>query len=285
MSDDNLPGYKSGLVGPGSQPIEEDGASLSFMSMPEEMSTYRMPELSLSLGVSGEVNRVLSEIQQLLDSYQVGSLQSSIDVSLLDAQQRSQIDEILGEGEVSILGSGDTTVRIQESVLAGVWRVQYLTSDGLVHKDSIEVADIPFYIRGKTFSGNQIKKQVDIGQIPTAVNNAIPLLAEINDKINARNHAPHTINLTLLPQSDEDLEFLAQRLGKGKVTILSRGYGNCRVSSTATHNTWWVQYFNSQDAIILNTLEMTPVPSVVCASQEDIEDSAQRLHEIRQVYA
>jgi hydrogenase-1 operon protein HyaF len=88
-----------------------------------------------------------------------------------------------------------------------------------------------------------------------------------------------------LPQSDEDLEFLKQGLGSGTVTVLSRGYGNCRVTSTLTKNVWWVQYFNSQDAIILNTLEVTPVPLVVCASQDDIEDSAERLREIREVYA
>jgi hydrogenase-1 operon protein HyaF len=45
-----------------------------------------------------------------------------------------------------------------------------------------------------------------------------------------------------------------------------------------------VQYFNSQDTLILNTLEVSDVPSVACASPEDIADSCQRLQDIMQVY-
>jgi rubredoxin len=59
--------------------------------------------------------------------------------------------------------------------------------------------------------------------------------------------------------------------------ILSRGYVNCRITSTATRNVWWVQYFNSQETLILNTIEISGVPEVACAAQEDIDDSAQRL--------
>jgi hydrogenase-1 operon protein HyaF len=68
------------------------------------------------------------------------------------------------------------------------------------------------------------------------------------------------------------------------VVMLSRGYGNCRITSTLTRNVWWVQYFNSQDTLILNTIEISHVPDVACAAQEDIDDSAQRLHEILEVY-
>lgn len=285
MSEYKFPVDVVGAVGPGSQPEEQDGTALSFMSMPDEMTTYRMPDVSVSISASAEVNRVLEQVQQLLDSYQIGNAVEPVDLTLLDARHRNHINEILGEGEVSIKVASDAQVRIQESVLAGVWRVQYLTAEGELQKDTVEVADVPLLIREATFAGEGIKHSVEGGDIPAAVNNAVPLLTEINDKIAADDNAPHVINLTLLPQSDEDLAFLTQRLGKGKVTVLSRGYGNCRVSSTATHNTWWVQYFNSQDAVILNTLEVTPVPAVVCASQEDIEDSAQRLNEIRQVYA
>jgi hydrogenase-1 operon protein HyaF len=47
---------------------------------------------------------------------------------------------------------------------------------------------------------------------------------------------------------------------------------------------WWVQYFNSQDMNILNTLEVVDVPAVACAAQEDINDSADRLSEILEIY-
>ena len=116
--------------------------------------------------------------------------------------------------------------------------------------------------------------------------NAPPLLAEINDKVAEYRpgHPPHVINLTLLPQTEEDIAFLIERLGEGPLTILSRGYGNCRITSTAVDHVWWVQYFNSQDRNILNTLEIGDVPTVAAAAPEDIGDSAQRLDEIMAVY-
>lgn len=275
-----------GGVGPGTQPGEEDGAELAYMEMPEEMAIYRMPEIDHSITSLDQANQVLQQLQELLDHYQVGEATGSINLSVLDETNRELIDQLLGEGEVSILFDSDPQVRCQESVLAGVWRVQYLDADGNVDIDLVEVADIPRLIRQETFAAPGIRSQIDRQDVPEGVNNAIPLLAELNDKIvdSDSRVEPHVINLTLLPQSDEDIEFLQQRLGSGPVTILSRGYGNCRVSSTTTRNIWWVQYFNSQDAIILNTLEVIPVPIVVCASQDDIEDSAQRLHEIREVY-
>jgi hydrogenase-1 operon protein HyaF len=64
--------------------------------------------------------------------------------------------------------------------------------------------------------------------------------------------------------------------------VLSRGYGNCRVVDTATAHVWRVTYFNSQDMIILDTLEVGDVPEVACAARQDLEDSAERLHEVLQ---
>ncbi len=94
----------------------------------------------------------------------------------------------------------------------------------------------------------------------------------------------HVINLTLLPVSDGDPAYLDKRLGQGAVTILSRGYGNCRISSTAVKNAWWVRYFNSRESLILNTIEVTRIPGVACAAVQDLEDSAERLAEILEVY-
>ena len=121
---------------------------------------------------------------------------------------------------------------------------------------------------------------------PENVYNAPPLLAEISDHLPGykAGDAPHVINLSLLPHTEEDILFLTDNLGIGPIVILSRGYGNCRISSTGTKNVWWVQYYNSQDTLILNTLEISHVPEVACASQEDIADSAKRLEEILAIY-
>ena len=113
-------------------------------------------------------------------------------------------------------------------------------------------------------------------------------MTEINEQLahrgNGNGSGPHVINLSLLPHTEEDLTFLDALLGRSGLTVLSRGYGNCRIMATATRDTWWVQYYNSQDAMILNSIEIGGVPEVACAAPEDIADSAERLHEILEIY-
>ena len=91
--------------------------------------------------------------------------------------------------------------------------------------------------------------------------------------------AAHVINLTLLPVSDADLDTLYGWLGHREVSILSRGYGNCRITSTRLKNVWWVQYFNSMDTLILNSIEVVGMPEVALAADEDFADSLERLRE------
>lgn len=275
--------------GAGSQPPEEDGEFLGVMPMPREMSTFSMPSLPEPEETAGlaEAMRVLSSVCERLADYRVERSPPVFDISGLDDANRSFIDQLMGEGEVSVVFDDANPVHIQESVLAGVWRVQYFDENRHVQRDTIEIAAIPQLLTAATFAGSRPRVEFGNEAPPAGVQNALPVITEINDKINdyPRDREPYVINLTLLPQTEEDLAFLGQRLGKGKVTILSRGYGNCRITSTATRDVWWVQYFNSQDVNILNTIEVSRVPSVACASQEDIEDSAERLREILEVCA
>ena len=91
-------------------------------------------------------------------------------------------------------------------------------------------------------------------------------------------------SLKLPPLSEEEVEFIDERLGRGAVDILSRAYGKCQIISTKTRNVWWVRYYNSMNTLILNTLEVVAVPEVVCAAPEDLADSATRLDEILAPY-
>jgi hydrogenase-1 operon protein HyaF len=45
---------------------------------------------------------------------------------------------------------------------------------------------------------------------------------------------------------------------------------------------WRVSYFNSQDALILDTVEVTDLPDVACAAPEDLADSHERLADMLQ---
>ena len=66
----------------------------------------------------------------------------------------------------------------------------------------------------------------------------------------------------------------------GPVAIMSRGFGNCRITSTSLANVWRVQYFNNMQTLILNTIEVVDMPEVALAAPEDLADSALRLKEL-----
>jgi hydrogenase-1 operon protein HyaF len=66
----------------------------------------------------------------------------------------------------------------------------------------------------------------------------------------------------------------------GPVAIMSRGFGNCHITSTALANVWRVQYFNNMQTLILDTIEVVDIPEVALAAPEDLADSALRLTEL-----
>jgi hydrogenase-1 operon protein HyaF len=88
------------------------------------------------------------------------------------------------------------------------------------------------------------------------------------------------VNLSLLPHTPEDLFVLDNVFGRGAATVLSRGYGNCRIEATAMPNLWRVRYFNSMDTLILDSFEVAAVPDVACAAPEDLADSAERIAKV-----
>lgn len=272
------------IFGQGSQPAEQGGVELEYLQMPQEMTTYSMPQISTDLNAKdlAQARIVLLKLQQNLTAFPAVS--AAIELMHLDASNRRFIDELLGEGEVSVICTGQQQLRIQESVLAGVWRLQTVNDNRQIVNDALEVGIIPQQLSHSAFNGAAAQIDTHWTALPEGIMNAPPLLAELNAKI--AEYRPggqaHSINLSLLPQTEQDLAFLAQRLGRGSATILSRGYGNCRI--TATQYVWWVQYFNSEDTLILNTLKVSDVSSVACASPEDIIDSNGRLQEILKVY-
>ena len=195
------------------------------------------------------------------------------DLTPLDTANRRLIGETMGEGEVAMKIRGLPAIRAQESVFAGIW---VLNGTGL---DAIEVASAPSDARSRAFEPHRRAT----GDKPGAgVVNAPALLVELQDKsaTYAATRELHVVNLTLLPHTEGDLAWLDARLGEGSTDILSRGYGNCRVTATALPHVWRVQFFNSMDTLILDTFEVTDMPEVALAAAEDLSDSAGRLREV-----
>jgi hydrogenase-1 operon protein HyaF len=219
-----------------------------------------------------------------LTEQRAGSQPVLADLSSLDADSRAMVHQVLGEGEVSIRCAGKTSARVQESVLAGVWRILHVDDEDRVVADLLEVGPCP-YVLSVAFEES---RPVDTtpGESSAGMTNAMPILVEVAEAVSkhAADGSTHSINFSLLPTTAEELAFIDARLGRGPVDILSRAYGKCQVTSTLTPNTWWVRYYNGMDKLILNSIEIVAVPEVVIAAEEDLRDSAIRLQEILAPY-
>lgn len=271
-------------LGPGSQPEEDE--ALQYMPLPSAMMTFELPVMH------EEADPVLmaeacSIVERLRDEMQSTPLTApaipTVELHEVDTAVVRLLNQTMGEGEVSIAVRGSGQYRIQETVFASVWRVHEFATDGRLIGDTIMACAIPPMVAQWAQDG--VSLEVKIPERSAGLMNAPAVLTEVVGKAKAfrKGNTAHVVNLTLLPISPEDLECLTQTLGVGAVTILSRGYGNCRISSTKLPNVWWVQYFNSMDTLILNTIEVSEVPEVAQASQEDYEDSIERLGEWLQV--
>lgn len=274
-------------IGPGSQPPEADGAGLDYIDMPKGMHRYRRPEIPEpeQVGHLTGAKQAMDWLQGALSAYRPDTPPQMADISGLDDPNRELVNQILGEGEVGVRYTGDIQARIQESVLAGVWRSVYLDDHGQPIRDLVEVADAPFLARDP-LGQNGASPSLTEARPPPEIMNAAPILTELEEHRGrcGVGGPAHVINLTLLPLSSEDLGFLDETLGRGPVAILSRGYGDCRITSTALPRIWWVRYHNAMGTLILNTLEVTDIPQVACAAPEDIRDSAARLEALLQPY-
>ena len=274
------------VTGPGSQPGDDDGHALSYIDMPGDMWTYAQPSIPEPEAVEdlAGARESMLWLRQALASHAATAEPQLANLSALDDANRELVNQILGEGEVSITYNGSFRARTQEAVLAGVWRTVYLDQDDRTSADILEVADVAHVVRVPDGRDRPIDASAD--NIPGDVMNALPILVELQSHCAeyARTQKRHEINLTLLPLSDADLEFLDARLGRGPIDTLSRAYGKCQVISTLTPNVWWVRYYNSMGTLILNTLAVVDVPAVLCAAPEDLSDSATRLEGILAPY-
>ncbi|MGB0867333.1 MAG: hydrogenase expression/formation C-terminal domain-containing protein [Granulosicoccaceae bacterium] len=273
-------------IGPGSQ---DDGPEkLDYMVMPEEVMTYAAPNVPERDEINGREQAVvlLESVKNALEHWQPGDSNKSFSLMQLSAPERELVDQILGSGEVSVTVQVDNTdTAIQESVLTGVWQVHQQDINGHTLADSLEVGTVPESVRSQSFRRAK-PELLPTEQAPLAVLNAPSVLVELADHIKAwqAGDTPLTINLSLLPMSPDDIAWISEVLGTGPTLILSRGYGNCRIGATSYRNTWWIKYFNSQDNVILETLDVCDVPPVAVAAPEDIADSAERLNEILEIY-
>jgi len=90
-------------VGPGSQP--EEDLVLDYMPMPSEMEIYEPPVLpeAEELEACPHAVAVLEQLQEVLERYRCGEPGIQLDLAALPAADLELINQVLGEGEVSLI--------------------------------------------------------------------------------------------------------------------------------------------------------------------------------------
>ena len=133
------------MVGPDSQPAEND--ALQYLEMPRGMNTFRMPMVPERADASAlaDARDLLAAFLELLEAWDpAGARQGPrLDLAGIAAPVQEIVNQMLGEGEVSIRIDGARRFRIQESVFTGLWRVCELDGDGSLARDWLEAGMLP----------------------------------------------------------------------------------------------------------------------------------------------
>jgi len=265
-------------IGPGSHVEEEE---MQTLNMPRDMRTFEMPRVpEADAAALGAARDLLADLLDRLNRWTPG--QGNLRMELAEASPAALaiVNDMLGDGEVSIVISGARTLRVQESIFTGIWRIVELDGAGGLVADWVEAGPLPAAV----VSAARAAARADLAlvEIPSGAMNSPALLHELRGQLAHRQSGdrPHVINLTLFPLTAEDHQVLERALPVGSVAMISRGFGNCRITSTAVRDIWRVQYFNSMNTMILNTIEVVEVPEVALAAEEDLDDTRSRLAEL-----
>jgi hydrogenase-1 operon protein HyaF len=269
--------------GPGTQAADEE---LDYFPMPgaEPLATPQPPEdaAAADLTLTAEL---VAELVEAMRRHHPGNGTPPPRFSLLALPPRTlrTLNESLGQGEVSAkvdAPDGGPGWRIQETAFAGVWRVLREDARGRRVEDVLEAGDMARPVKEAAASADAAG--LDAALLPAGVLNARSVVEELRHHALAyrTGRAAHVVNLTLLPFAPADHAGLDALLGEGPVTILSRGFGNCRINSTRVRNVWRVRFYNTMSTLILDTLEVVDMPEAARAAPEDYQESIARLREL-----
>ncbi len=103
--------------------------------------------------------------------------------------------------------------------------------------------------------------------------NAPPLLRELAEQVKrllATGEAS-AIDLSALPLTPADLDWLREKLGTGEISISLQANGESTLNETACPGVWWVTHHNEQGAVTSQFIEVTWVPELVKAHPQDVQ--------------
>lgn len=107
---------------------------------------------------------------------------------------------------------------------------------------------------------------------PGLTGNATPLLRELDESVRRLLDSGETsaIDLSALPLTPADLEWLRDKLGNGEIAITLQAGGESTLNETACPGIWWVTHCNEQGAVTSQFIEVAFVPELVKAHPQDV---------------
>ena len=114
-----------------------------------------------------------------------------------------------------------------------------------------------------------------INPLPTELGltgNALPLLREISEMLRRLLETGETaaIDLSALPLTPTDLDWLREKLGEGEIAVTLQANGESTLNETACPGVWWVTHHNENGAVTSQFIEVTYVPELVKAHPQDV---------------
>ena len=114
---------------------------------------------------------------------------------------------------------------------------------------------------------------------PGLTGNALPLLRELLEMVRRLldSGEPSAIDLSALPLTPADLDWLRDKLGTGEISVSLQANGESTLDETACPGVWWVTHHNEQGAVTSQFIEVTFVPELVKAHPQDVAIGREQL--------
>ena len=114
---------------------------------------------------------------------------------------------------------------------------------------------------------------------PGLTGNALPLLREIAELLRRLLESGETaaIDLSALPLTPADLDWLRDKLGEGEIAVTLQASGESTLNETACPGVWWVTHYNEQGAVTSQFIEVAFVPELVKAHPQDVATGRENL--------
>jgi len=108
---------------------------------------------------------------------------------------------------------------------------------------------------------------------PGLTGNAPPLLRELAEQVKRllASGESSAIDLSALPLTPADLDWLREKLGTGEIRVTLQANGESTLNETACPGIWWVTHHNEQGAVTSQLIEVALVPELVKAHPQDVQ--------------